>query len=113
MKREEIVEKQIEFWDTSTTPISANYQPQIPLVDKTLYDKHVIPGLIRLGAISKDDLEIGKTYEGYCRNADKAVWLGDKFEYDRYKFGTTFKEKIDHFEDYSIYDLFVPYKKLD
>ena len=113
MTREEIVEKQLEFWDTSTTPISANYQPQIPLIDKTSYKEHIIPGLIRLGAIPKNDLEIGKTYEGYCRNAHKAVWLGDKFEYQRYKFGETFPEKINHFEDDNGYDLFVPYKKLD
>lgn len=113
MTNEERVKKQIEFWDNSTTRIDINHRPKIPIMDKELYDKHVIPGLIRLGAIPKENLEIGKTYEGYCRNATKAVWLGTQFEYDRYKFGYTFKEKINHFEDDNRADLFVPYKKLD
>ena len=32
-------------------------------------------------------------------------------EYDRYKFGFTFKEKINHFEDDNGYDLFVPLRE--
>lgn len=113
MKREEIIEKQLEFWDTNNKSISDSYHPQIPVMDKDLYHKHVVPGLIRMGAIPKENLEIGKLYKGYCRNASTAIWLGDTFEYQRYKFGDTFPEKINHFEDYSIYDLFVPYKKLN
>lgn len=113
MTKEERVKRQIEFWDTNDKRISDIYHPQIPIMDKDLYYKHVVPGLIRMGAIPKENLEIGKTYEGYCRHATKAVWLGTQFEYDRYKFGYTFKEKINHFEDDNGYDLFVPYKQLN
>ena len=55
--------------------------------------------------------KVGKTYIGECRNASEAVWLGDKFEYQRYKFGETFPEKINHFEDDNGYDLFVPLRE--
>ena len=113
MTKEERVKKQIEFWDKNNKSISDIYHPKIPIMDKDLYHKHVVPGLIRMGAIPKENLEIGKFYKGYCRNSDRAVWLGDKFEYDRVKFGHRFKEKINHFEDDNGYDLFVPYKQLN
>jgi hypothetical protein len=66
--------------------------------------------LIEFGAIPLDKLEIGKTYIGCCRNAREAVWLGEKFEYQRYKFGLIFPEKINHFQDDDGYDVFVPIK---
>lgn len=66
--------------------------------------------LIKHGAIPLDNLEVGKTYIGCCRNASEAVWLGDKFEYQRYKFGFTFPEKINHFQNDDGYDVFVPIK---
>jgi len=58
--------------------------------------------------IPKSELVEGNTYKGKCRNAEEAVWMGDKFEYDRYKFGSVFKETINHFEDDDGYDVFVP-----
>ena len=64
--------------------------------------------LIEKGEKKKKDLVIGTTYTGVCRNSDEATWLGDKFEYIRYKFGTQYKETINHFEDDDGYDLFVP-----
>ena len=64
--------------------------------------------LIEKGAIPKKDLVVGTTYIGVCRNSDEATWLGDKFEYIRYKFGTQYKDTINHFEDDDGYDLFVP-----
>lgn len=112
MTKEERVKKQIEFWDTNDKRISDIYHPQIPIMDEDLYSNHVVPGLIRMGAIPKSELKVGDRYKGYCRNASEAVWLGDKFEYIRYKFGDTFKETINHFEDDNGYDLFVPYEKL-
>jgi hypothetical protein len=75
------------------------------------YNNYVVKNFIRCGAIPKKDLIIGKTYIGSCRNADEAVWLGEQFEYNRTKFGYTFKEKINHFEDDNGYDLFVPLKE--
>ena len=87
------------------------------LNDDTLYGlpqappefwKLICEKLIEKGAIPKKDLVIGTTYTGVCRNSDEATWLGDKFEYTRYKFGTQYKETINHFEDDDGYDLFVP-----
>lgn len=58
--------------------------------------------------IPKDELVIGETYSGVCRNASEAVWDGKTFTYDRHKFGSCFKENINHFEDDDGYDVFVP-----
>lgn len=91
-------------------PFTDNFIPEPPILEKELYEKYVIPNFIRCGAIPKNKLEIGKTYIGNCRNANEAVWLGDYFEYQRYKFGYTYPEKIKHFEDddYTGTDVFVP-----
>lgn len=103
----------IEYYQSlGDKKISDDFQPGIPRVSQQEYDTIIIPKLIEIGAIPKSKLEVGKKYKGYCRNASEAIWLGDKFEYDRYKFGSTFKEKINHFEDDNGYDLFVPYKEL-
>lgn len=66
--------------------------------------------LIKRGAIPLDKLEVGKTYLGSCRNAHEAVWNGEKFVYQRYKFGFTYPEEINHFQNDNGYDLFVPIK---
>ena len=66
--------------------------------------------LIKHGAIPMHKLEVGKTYIGECRNASEAVWQGDKFEYMRTKFGSTFPETINHFQNDDDYDVFVPIK---
>ena len=84
--------------------------PDIPHVDKKTYNEIIIPNLVRCGAIPKKDLIIGKTYIGECHNASEAVWNGHTFVYERYKFGDTFDEEINHFEDVDGYDLFVPIK---
>ena len=60
--------------------------------------------------IKKEDLVIGHSYKGFCRNAHVAVWDGKVFWYDRYKFGDTYKEDINHFEDDDGYDLFLPFE---
>jgi len=59
--------------------------------------------------IPKSELKTGQLYLGHCRNSDMAVWNGNRFEYQRYKFGDIFKEEINHFEDDSGYDVFVPF----
>lgn len=66
--------------------------------------------LIKHGAIPLHKLEIGKTYIGECRNSSEAVWKGDHFVYQRYKWGSTFPEKINHFQNDDGYDVFVPIK---
>ena len=58
--------------------------------------------------IAKKDLVVGKTYQGECRNASEAVWDGRQFMYRRYKWGTTYTENINHYEDDDGYDVFVP-----
>lgn len=105
--------KWLEYYDKPDNKISEDFQPSIPKVSKEEYNTIVIPNLIKWGAIPKSKLIVGKTYKGYCRNASEAIWLGDKFEYDRYKFGMTYKETINHFEDDNGCDLFVPYKELE
>lgn len=84
--------------------------PEPPILDKELYDKYVIPNFIRCGAIPKDKLVIGETYIGNCRNASEAVWNGKVFTYKRTKFGYTYDENINHFQDDDGYDVFVPIK---
>jgi hypothetical protein len=87
-----------------------NECPDIPRTDNDTYRDYVIPNLIRCGAIPKDKLIIGAAYFGHCRNADEAIWNGEVFIYNRTKFGDTYPEKINHFEDDNGYDLFIPIK---
>ncbi len=91
-------------------PFTEEFIPEPPILGKELYDKYVIPNFIRCGAIPKDKLVIGETYIGSCRNAREAVWDGKVFIYERTKFGCTFNEKINHFQDDDRYDVFVPLK---
>lgn len=102
---------QLEYWRNLNREFTVETIPNIPRTSPEVYNDIIIPALIRCGAIPKSQLEVGATYIGSCRNAGEAVWLGDKFEYQRYKFGDTFPEKINHFEDDNGYDLFVPIKK--
>ena len=94
-------------------PFTDDYIPEPPITTPELYQNYVIPNFIRCGAIPKDKLVVGKTYFGSCRNADKAIWLGDKFEYTRHKFGASYQEKINHFEDDDGFDLFVPSREIN
>ena len=87
--------------------------PDIPIVDDDIYINVIIPNLIRCGAIKKSDLIVGAKYLGSCRNSDTAVWNGNKFIYQRTKFGYTYTESINHFEDDDGYDVFVPIKLID
>ena len=85
----------------------------VPIVKKEDYENIIIPNIIRCGGIPKDKLIVGKTYIGNCRNATEAVWDGEKFTYMRTKFGSTYPETINHFQDDDGYDLFVPLKIKD
>lgn len=60
--------------------------------------------------IPKKDLVVGQEYPGTCRNARKATWDGEKFHYMRTKWGNTYDEAINHYEDDDGYDVFVPVK---
>lgn len=87
--------------------------PDIPIVEKEIYNDYIVPNLIRCGAIPKEKLIVGKCYEGSCRNASNAVWNGEKFTYRRTKFGYTYDEDINHFQDDDGFDLFVPLKEVN
>ena len=87
--------------------------PPIPIVLPKDYEEIIVPNIIRCGGIPKDKLIVGKTYIGDCRNAREAVWDGEKFTYMRTKFGSTYPETINHFQDDDGYDLFVPLKIKD
>ena len=89
-----------------------DYIPSPPITSPEFYNEYVIPNYVRCGAIPKDKLVKVKTYFGSCRNADTATWNGDKFEYIRYKFGSCYPEKINHFEDDDGSDLFVPIREI-
>lgn len=91
-----------------------NDVPPIPIVDEETYNNVIIPNIIRCGGIPKDQLVVGAKYEGDCRNAHIAVWKENgKFEYMRTKFGCTYPEEINHFQDDDGFDVFVPTKKLE
>ena len=71
---------------------------------------NLYPKSSNLKPIAKNDLVVDKSYMGICRNANIAKWNGEKFEYQRTKFGSTFVETINHFEDDNGYDVFVPFE---
>ena len=98
-----IIEKIIEDLKSMQT-FTDDYIPSPPKLDPELYRKYVIP---------KDRLVKGKTYFGDCRNSSTATWNGNEFEYERYKFGSSFNETINHFEDDDGYDLFVPIREIN
>ena len=83
---------------------------KVPRCQNEEEESFVQEELIKRGAIPLDKLEVGKTYLGSCRNAHEAVWNGEKFIYQRYKFGFTYPEKINHFQNDDGYDLFTPIK---
>ena len=86
------------------------YYINVPRCKNKDEEEFVQNTLIKHGAIPLHKLEVGKTYIGECRNASEAVWQGDKFEYMRTKFGSTFPETINHFQNDDGYDVFVPIK---
>lgn len=84
--------------------------PDLPKASEFAWKCYYIPLIIRCGGIPKKDLIIGATYIGSCRNSTEAVWNGSYFIYNRCKFGTTYEDRVNHFEDDNGYDLFIPLK---
>ncbi len=62
-----------------------------------------------LGMIRKEDLIIGVSYDGDCRNASEAVWQGDHFVYMRSKYGMVFEDTIKYPTDEPYHDVFIPW----
>jgi len=86
--------------------------PKLPMVDEKEWKEFYVPKLIAAGAMPKIDLVHNQYYIGKHRNATVAQWNKhtQKFDYNRRKFEYTFPEEIEHFEDHSTFDLFVPIK---
>lgn len=110
-RNEEIKRLNMEYWDNLKPFESPDDIPMIPYCPKEEWDSFYVPRLLKCGAIPKDKLVVGKTYIGNCRNSGEATWNGKEFEYERYKFGFTYKDKVNHFQDDDGYDLFVPIKE--
>ena len=100
----------LEYWKTRKPFKDENDIGSIPIVSSQDYNNIIIHNIIRCGGITKNELIIGKTYIGDCRNATEAIWDGKVFKYMRTKFGSTYEEEINHFEDDDGYDVFVPIK---
>lgn len=113
LMREEQQKIHREHWENLQPFNTPEDIPELPVVGKEEWNNFYIPILLRCGAIPKEWLEVDVEYIGNCRNSDRAVWKGDHFEYERYKFGFTYTDKINHFQDDDGYDLFVPIKKVE
>lgn len=111
MNKEREYNNILEYWKERKPFKDEDDNLDIPIVKKEDYDNIIVPNIIRCGGIPKEELVIGKTYIGYCRNASEAIWDGEKFTYMRTKFGYTYPEDINHFQDDDGHDLFVPIRE--
>ena len=109
LEREERDRNIIEYWKTLEPFKDVNDIPSLP---KPLEQFH-LDKLVECGAIAKKDLKIGQYYYGKCRNNDVAMWIGDEFKYQRFKFGQYYTDAINHFEDDNGFDLFVPIRETE
>ena len=66
--------------------------------------EHIIP-------IPKSELVVGEEYPGYCKDTNKATWMGNVFCYKRKKSGGEVLETIKHYED-GYTNVFVPVKEI-
>ena len=75
-------------------------------LEKDYYEKDVI---------RKKDLVHNAKYKGLCRNTEEAIWNAEEnaFVYDRFKFGLTYEDYIEHIEDDSGYDVFLPTERIN
>ena len=109
-EKEERYNNTLEYWKNRKPFRNEDDIPPVPIVLPKDYEEVIIPNIVRCGGIPKDKLIVGETYIGDCRNASEAVWNGKTFTYMRTKFGTTYPEDINHFQDDDGHDLFVPIK---
>ena len=109
-EKEERYNNTLEYWKNRKPFRDEDDIPSVPIVLPKDYEEVIVPNIVRCGGIPKDKLIVGKTYIGDCRNASEAVWNGKTFTYMRTKFGSTYPEDINHFQDDDGYDVFVPIK---
>lgn len=112
--KEEARQKEIEYWKRFDRKFYHQDDiPELPVLSIDDMKQYVWPKLYEAGAIAKKDLIVGHKYLGSCRNAHEAIWKENgTFEYIRYKFGFTYPEEINHFEDDDGYDVYVPIRDL-
>jgi len=115
-KRDKVLAEREErfcrIWEGSRVLREPSDVPDIPVADTEEKKQYFISRLLSFGAVPKSELIINHTYLGKCRNATKAIWNGEVFIYQRTKFGMTYPEEINHFEDDDGYDVFVPIKDI-
>ena len=63
--------------------------------------------------IKKEDMKVGALYECKARNFTIGKWDGDKFEYERTKFGMTFIDHEYHYDDGAPYGTVKPLKEIE
>ena len=109
---EERVIERFTTMEPFNTDNTDDFYITVPVVSEDIFNNVVIPNLIRCGAIPKDKLIKDREYLGHCRNSGKAKWDGEKFVYQRYKFGSYYEDDVPTFEDgvNNDTDVFVPIK---
>jgi hypothetical protein len=71
---------------------------------ESINNKSILPKIM----IPKNQLIKGYYYSGQCRNAYIARWNGEHFTHWRDKFGNTFLEDIEYWEEGHFFDEFIP-----
>lgn len=102
-----------KYWESMKPWDNPNHIPNISITDSKTYHEVIIPNIIRCGGISKSKLVSGATYIGSCRNSSIAMWDGKHFKYLRYKLGSVQTDTVNHFEDETECDVFVPLKEFE
>ncbi len=106
--------KRDELWNNLPKFTDIKQIPELPSVEKELWDSFYCPKLIEAGALPKKDLKDGHFYLGDHRRAKIGKWVEseNQFHYWRVKFNLCFIDKCEHFEDFSLYSVFVPIKEV-
>ena len=99
-----------ELWANLPKFTDINKVPDLPIVDKDLWDSFYVPKIIDAGGIPKKDLLAGHFYLGNHRRGKIGQWDAqqNRFLYWREKFSQCFIDSMEHFEDWSQYSVFVP-----
>lgn len=110
---EKAKENLAKYWNSLKPFKEVNDIPTLPRAEDKEWQNFYVPRLIKAGAIPKSELVDGEYYIGNHRNATVARWNAKDccFDFMRRKFTYLFPETVEHFEDNSRFDLFVPIKK--
>lgn len=109
-ERKRIELQRRESWEKLKPFVKSSDVPNIPNPIDEFYTNR----LIELGAIPKEKLVDGQWYYGDYRNSDFGRWNEEKQEFNiiRSKFGHSFWDNCNHFEDDDRYALFVPLREV-